>query len=82
MMMSTPASACLRACEAEPHSAATFSPAAWMCLIISAGGVPSALAIIFTFGCLSATSTWGVAVASVHPSNCRVSPSLSSTGTP
>lgn len=49
---------------------------------MSAGGVPSALAIILTLGCLSATSTWGVAVASVQPSSCRLSLSLSSIGTP
>lgn len=38
MMMSTPASACLRACEGEPHNAATLRPESWMCLIMSAGG--------------------------------------------
>ena len=40
MMMSTPASACLRAWYGEPHSAATLRPSAWMCSIMSAGGVP------------------------------------------
>ena len=45
---------------------------------MSAGGVPSALAIIVTFGCRNATSTCGVAVASVQPSSCRLSASLSS----
>ena len=39
---------------------------------MSAGGVPSALAISVIFGCCSATSTCGVAVASVQPSSCRV----------
>ena len=37
---------------------------------MSAGGVPSALAISVIFGCRSATSTCGVAVASVQPSSC------------
>ena len=82
MTMSTPASACLRACDGEPHSAATLRPSSWMCLIISAGGVPSALAINVTFGCRSATSTCGVAVASVQPSSCNASSSLCSIGTP
>ena len=83
MMMSTPASACLRAWLGDPHSAATLRPSAWMCSIMSLGGVPSALAINVIFGCLSATSTCGVAVASVQPSSCRVL-SLSSavSGTP
>ncbi|CFR77139.1 Uncharacterised protein [Mycobacterium tuberculosis] len=82
MMMSTPASACLRACEGEPHNAATLRPESWMCLIMSAGGVPSALATIVILGCFSAASTCGVAVASVQPSSCRLSSSASSTGTP
>src|SRR6478736_3024117 len=60
MMMSTPASACLRACDGEPHSAATLRPSSWMCLIMSAGGVPRAFAINVTFGCRSATSTCAV----------------------
>ena len=51
-----------------------------MCLIISAGGVPSALAINVTFGCFSATSTCGVAVASVQPRSCSASSSLWSIG--
>ncbi len=37
---------------------------------MSCGGVPSALAISVIFGCWSATSTCGVAVASVQPSSC------------
>ncbi len=83
MMMSTPASACLRAWYGEPHSAATLRPALWMRSITSAGGVPSAFAINVIFGCWSATSTWGVAVASVQPRSCMVLSSLSScTGTP
>ena len=82
MMMSTPASACLRACDGEPHSAATLRPSSWMCLIMSAGGVPSALAINVTFGCCSATSTCGVAVASVQPSSWNASAPLPSIGTP
>ncbi len=83
MMMSTPASACLRAWYGEPHSAATLRPSAWMCSIMSAGGVPSALAISVIFGCCSATSTCGVAVASVQPSSCRVLSSSSAvSGTP
>ena len=79
MMMSTPASVCLSAWFGEPHSAATWRPSAWMCSIMSFGGVPSALAISVIFGWLSATSTCGVAVASVQPSSCNVL-SLSSVG--
>ncbi|SKU65019.1 Uncharacterised protein [Mycobacteroides abscessus subsp. abscessus] len=82
MTMSTPASACLRACLGEPHSAATLRPASWMCLIMSAGGVPSALAISVILGWRSAISTWGVAVASVQPSSCKALSLPSSTGTP
>ena len=78
MMMSTPASACLRAWLGDPHSAATVRPSAWMCSIMSLGGVPRALAISVIFGCLRATSTCGVAVASVQPSSCRVLSSSSS----
>ena len=54
----------------EPHSAATLRPSAWMWSIMSGGGVPSALAISVIFGCRSAISTCGVAVASVQPSSC------------
>ena len=51
--------------------------------IISAGGVPSALAISVIFGCASAISTCGVAVASVQPSSFSELSSLSSgIGTP
>ena len=72
-----------RAWEGDPHSAATLRPLAWMCSIMSAGGVPSALAMSVILGCRSATSTCGVAVASVHPSSWSASSSvLSSTGTP
>ena len=50
MMMSTPASLCARACLAAPQSAATSRPVSWISSMISSGGVPSALAISFTFG--------------------------------
>ena len=40
--MSMPASTCSRACYGEPHNAATFRPAPWMCLIMSGGGLPRA----------------------------------------
>ena len=59
MTMSTPASLCFRAWYGEPHSAATFRPASWMCSMTSAGGVPSALAMSRTFGWRSATSICG-----------------------
>ena len=52
MMMSTSASACLRAWYGEPHSAATLRPSAWMWSIMSGGGVPRALAISVIFGWL------------------------------
>ena len=52
-----------------------------MRVIMSTGGVPSALAISVTLGWRSATSTCGVAVASVHPSNCRACESASPVGT-
>ena len=82
MMMSTPASACLRACLGDPHSAATLRPVAWIFSIMSFGGVPSALAISVTLGCCNAISTCGVAVASVQPSSCSELSSSSLSGTP
>ena len=41
---STPAALCASACLTLPHSAPTRRPEAWISLITSAGGVPSALA--------------------------------------
>lgn len=73
MMMSTSASACLRACRAEPHSAATFA-ARFVDAFdhLPPAGCSSALAISVTFGCRSATPTCGCQVASVQPRSCSI----------
>jgi hypothetical protein len=82
MMMSIPASACFFAWYGEPHSAATFRPASWISLTMSGGGVPSAFAISVILSWRSATSTCGVAVASVQPSSFSELSSPSGVGTP
>ena len=51
MMMSTPASACLRAWLGRSAQRGDLRPSAWMCSIMSGGGVPRALAISVIFGC-------------------------------
>ena len=80
--MSTPAALCASACLTLPHSAPTSRPEAWISSITSAGGVPSALAISFTFGCLRIISTCGPAVAAVQPSSSRAFSPSGSSGTP
>ena len=82
MMMSTPFSLCCTACLTLPHSAATSRPEAWMRSMISFGGVPSALAISFTFGRFRASSSSGEAVASVQPSRPSLSLLSGHSGTP
>src|SRR3954447_2257515 len=80
--MSTPAALCASACFGAPHSAATSRPLSWISSMISAGGVPSAFAISLTFGCESATSPCGRAVASVQPSSSCIFSSSGTSGTP
>ena len=82
MMMSTPFFLCCTACLTLPHSAATSRPEAWMRSMISFGGVPSALAISLTFGRFRASSSSGVAVASVQPSRPSLSLLSGHSGTP
>jgi len=79
---STPASLCWIACFTLPHSAPTSRPLAWMSLMTSVGGVPSALATSFTFGCFRIASTCGPAVVAVQPSSSRAFSPSGSSGTP